>query len=292
MNMKDYKIGIIGLGNMGSRMAIRLINNGFHLNVYNRSGIVNTEIEPSSINIYLSAEELANYSDIIIMMVTDDSAVKEIIFDEKGVYNSQFSGILLNTSTISPNLSLSLNNDLKKIGIKYVDAPVLGSLSAAENGKLKFLIKLNDVMFNKIHSVIKLLGSDYRIIKFSKTAQEIKLFHNTFCAMVLGLLSKTLLASMEYSSERNEVYDALSFGALNCDLLAAKQSMFSGMNFEPLFPLKLMFKDLDTLKHEIDSMNISTSFIDDIHQQYKDAIPEYGDYDCASIFKYYFDKNE
>ena len=291
MNKED-RIGFIGIGAMGIRMVKKLIADGFKLNIYNRTKIKKSLFNDNKIKIFEDLKELYSNSKIIIIMVTDDIAISEIIYNGKKKIKPQAGSIIINTSTISPSLSDKLNRDLNDNGIEYVDAPVLGSLPAAEKGSLKFLLKLNKTPLNKIKDLIQSLGSDYRIIIKSKTAQEIKLFHNTLCAIVIVSVSKFLISSSKFQTDGKEVYESFKFGALNCDLIKAKQKMFSDLIFEPLFPLKLMYKDINTLIIDLEKSNIYDSLINSVRDDYKNALSEFGDLDCASIYKYFSDYND
>ena len=268
---------------MGSRMVRKLSIDGFQLNIYNRSPIQEHTYN-KNVNFIDNLDKLYSESNILISMVTDDYAINDILFDKDQNFKIKKHSILINTSTISPSLAYSLFKLFEKNDSQYVDAPVLGSLPAAENGNLKFLLKLYNTPFEKIQNIVDCLGSGYSIVTKSKTAQEIKLFHNTMCAILLNTISKILISAEKFDSDPNEVYNALGFGALNCDLVQAKSKMFEKLSFKPLFPLKLMYKDLKTLYDDMQTSKINNDIILNIINDYDNAMPKMGELDCSSIY--------
>ncbi len=131
--MKSERIGFIGLGIMGSLMAQNLIDAGFKLTVFNRSRprmerLVSAGAAPST-----SPREVAEKSDVVITMVTDSEAVKEVVLGKGGVVEGAHAGlVLIDMSTISPSVTRSLSSALSSKGVTMLDAPVSGGDKGAK----------------------------------------------------------------------------------------------------------------------------------------------------------------
>ena len=121
------KIGFIGLGTMGLPMAANLLKAGYDVIAYNRTQAKLEKFVSQGGKAAASAAEVAESSDVIFTMLTADCAVEEVIFGEKGIIKAVKAGqIVIDSSTISPNTSIKLAQELGKLGVEVLDAPVTG----------------------------------------------------------------------------------------------------------------------------------------------------------------------
>ena len=104
MNLK--KIGWIGLGKMGVPMVQNLINAGYELSVYNRSKAVLANFENQNVAIAQSPKELLVASEVVIVMISDDQAIRDVFTGKDGLLSAEAKGkIIINMSTVSPSIS-------------------------------------------------------------------------------------------------------------------------------------------------------------------------------------------
>ncbi|MBW7456557.1 NAD(P)-binding domain-containing protein, partial [Paenibacillus sepulcri] len=135
------KIGFVGLGVMGAPMAANLLRKGYHVTLYNRTpGKVDKLLE-------LGGEEaatpaaLARSSELVITMISNDDAIREVYYGENGLLSSVMPGtIIVDSSTISPALARQLAADSAQRYADFLDAPVTGSKPSAEDGSLVFMV--------------------------------------------------------------------------------------------------------------------------------------------------------
>lgn len=135
-------MGFIGLGAMGSNMAAKLIEKGFKLIVYNRTRRKAEEFaKVFSAELAEDPKHLASKADFIHIMVSDDHAVNEVVFSTNGLIKGLRHGsTVIQCSTITPMASKLLKKSIDAVGGKYVEAPVLGSVSEAREGRLMSFI--------------------------------------------------------------------------------------------------------------------------------------------------------
>lgn len=135
------KVGMIGLGMMGSRMAVRIGNAGHNQLVLYDSNksiaeSIKKQINSSKVTVASSIEDLAANIDVCITMVPSSKDVKEVLLGNEGVINNAKAGsLLIDCSTIDPDVSKELNEIALRKGLAMIDAPVSGGITGAENGK-------------------------------------------------------------------------------------------------------------------------------------------------------------
>ena len=133
-------IGWIGLGKMGHPMAINLIKAGKKVSVFNRT----TEKTKAHVNLggiaISSIKELASSSDVIFTMISDDTAIEEVVLGNDGIIAHAQNGIsIIDMSTISPAISAKVSEAAETRDINYLRAPVNGTVMQAEAGSLVIL---------------------------------------------------------------------------------------------------------------------------------------------------------
>lgn len=120
------KVGVAGLGLMGSGITKRLINSGHLVSIYNRTHS-KAQHFPNKATVALSPRELAEGCDLLITVVTDFDAVKDILFGTKGVVESgNHNLVVADASTISPSQSEQCAQRLRTFGIEMLGIPVMG----------------------------------------------------------------------------------------------------------------------------------------------------------------------
>ena len=123
-------IGWIGTGNMGGEMAKRLARQGFELHVYNRTRAKAEAVaEAGAVDICESPKEIAQKSDIIFTSLTDYTAILDVLQRDDGVFaGARDNAIFVDVSTIGPAASQELRETLSEHGMRYIGAPVQGSM--------------------------------------------------------------------------------------------------------------------------------------------------------------------
>jgi 3-hydroxyisobutyrate dehydrogenase len=186
--MKRLKIGWIGLGTMGIPMANSLIKSGYELTVFNRNADKTQSLQEQGAAVSESPAALIAQVDIIIVMVTDDNAIKEIFQGESGLLSAQARGkTIINMSTVSPAVSIEMEALCSQQGNHYLDAPVSGSVKQATEATLIIIAGGKSEVFEKVKPVLESMGK--LAIRFGDigAGNRVKLIVNTFLAFCRGL---------------------------------------------------------------------------------------------------------
>ena len=157
--MKNPRIGFIGLGIMGRPMAQNLLKAGFQVTVYNRTKPPVDLLVSSGAARAQSPKAVADRSDVVITMVTDSEAVKEVILGREGVIEGARGGlVVIDMSTISPSVTRSVSATLAAKGVRMIDAPVSGGDSGAREVTLTIMVGGDVGVFEESLPVLQVLG--------------------------------------------------------------------------------------------------------------------------------------
>src|SRR5437667_7255433 len=177
--MMKTPVAILGLGIMGSGMAKRLLSTGFPLAVYSRSREKATPIAASGAFVANSPREAAERADIVISMVSDDSASRAVWMGEEGALAGARSGaVLIESSTLSLGWVKELAAAASQHDREFLDAPVTGTKPHAESGQLLFLIGGSAQAVEHARPVLSVLGRDIVHLGANGSGALMKLVNN------------------------------------------------------------------------------------------------------------------
>src|ERR1700704_7139930 len=132
LSKENTRLGFIGIGNMGSRIAKRLLDHGYQAIAYNRSRKAAEALIKYGATVADSIAELASEADVILSSLTNDDAVKSVYTDADGVFAHVRRGsAIIEMSTVSPATSRELSEQSREAGVKFLDSPVSGSKPSA-----------------------------------------------------------------------------------------------------------------------------------------------------------------
>src|ERR1700730_19440294 len=144
----QVKVGFIGLGNMGNRIAQRLLDHGYQLSVYDRDLGKAKAIAAQGAAVPKNMLELARTSDVLLSCLTNDEAVRNVYTGPEGLFAGARSGtVVLEMSTISPESSRALHGLGARGGVEVLDVAISGSTPAAGEGMLTLLVGGNPELF-------------------------------------------------------------------------------------------------------------------------------------------------
>ena len=160
--MNNHRIGLIGLGIMGKPMANNLLNAGYQLGLYARSP---ESLEPflnnEQIEIYPSIGEVAKHCDIIITCVADTPDVVDVTIGEQGLIHEAKAGhLIIDMSTISPEVTKAIASQLAEKYIDMLDAPVSGGEVGAIDGTLSIMVGGKAEVFSRALPIFEILGKN------------------------------------------------------------------------------------------------------------------------------------
>ncbi len=250
------KIGFIGLGIMGMAMAKNVKSKGFAVSAYNRSKDKLDVAEKFGIDPAESPADLANQSDVIIIMVTDPKAVAQVLSGPKGVFEGEVKGkTLFQMSTIDEKSTLEFARQVESHGMTFLDCPVTGSKKQVEAAELILLAGGDEALIQKWEPVLLSMGKAIVHAGGIGKGSALKLCMNLLVAqMTTGLCESVALAKVQEISP-GKIFEVLNHSpALNCSYFKIKEKALMEEDFSPAFSLANMLKDVvlmsDTAKQK------------------------------------------
>jgi 3-hydroxyisobutyrate dehydrogenase len=239
------KVSIAGLGLMGSGIAKRLVDSGHMVSVYNRTRSKADQFSNKA-TVVLSPRELAEDCDLLITVVTDFDALKDILFGTKGVIKSgNHNLVVANASTISPSQSEYCAQRLRTAGIEMLGIPVMGGPAAAEAGELIPIVSGNRQAFEKVRQVIENLGRIFYVGEKDGSANTVKLALNLNIALIASGLSEGITLVKRAGIDPSIFIEILNSTYFKTGLSERKGPKMVKNDFSPTFHLKNMLKDLE-----------------------------------------------
>jgi 3-hydroxyisobutyrate dehydrogenase len=265
------KVGVIGLGLMGSGMARRLADAGHELAVYNRSR-QKAEAFSKMARVAASPKELAGLCDVVVTVVTDFDAAKEVLLGAEGVAAGHNKPIVADASTISPSQSEFLAQELKKRGIEMLGMPVMGGPAAAEGGELIPMVAGNKSAFEKARQVIETLGKQvFYIGEKAGSANAIKLALNMNIALIATAVSEGITLTRGCGIDPAMFVQILNSTYFRTGLSEKKGPKMVAGDFEPSFHLKNMLKDLELATGTAQAKGIAVPATSAVQQMFRAA---------------------
>ncbi len=239
------RIGVAGLGLMGSGIAKRLINNGHKVSVYNRTRSKSHHFSNEA-TIASSPKELGQACDLVITIVTNFDAVKTVLFGREGVVESENNNLIVaDVSTISPAQSEHCAQRLRSAGIEMLGVPVMGGPAAAETGNLVPIVSGSKHAFEKVRQVIEELGTTFYVGEADGSANNIKLALNLNIALIACALSEGMTLVKRAGIDPSIFIKILNSTYFKTGLSEIKAPKMIKKEFSPSFHLKNMLKDLE-----------------------------------------------
>ncbi|MDC0760814.1 NAD(P)-dependent oxidoreductase [Brevibacillus sp. AG] len=277
-------IGWIGLGNMGIPMASNLLAAGYDVRVWNRTPGKAAPLVALGAKETATLSELVAQSDVLFTMVSDDDAVKAIYTGSDGLFSLPVQGKLaVDMSTISPDTSRFLAEQAKQAGLRFLDAPVSGSVGPAKEGKLVIMVGGEQADYEVAKPMLDKLGKAAFYLGPNGAGTSAKLAINLLLGITVQGVSETLLFARSLGIGTEQMLDIISESAVGTSLIRGKAASILADNYPAAFALKHMAKDL-RLANEA---GVSTPLAESVNATYRHALEEgLGELDLMAILRH------
>jgi 3-hydroxyisobutyrate dehydrogenase len=286
-DLVSKNVAMLGLGTMGAGMATNLLNAGFSLSVYNRTAAKAHALFESGAKHALTPAEAAKGASIVISMLSDDSASREVWLGNGGALEAIGEGsILIESSTVSPAWIAELAELAAQRGAQLLDAPVTGSRTQAEAGQLSFLVGGNDEALEEATPVLKAMSKEIIHLGPLGSGAKMKLINNFLCGVQIASLAEGLTWIEHSGLDREKALSVLKSGAPGSPLLGAISDRMVNQNYTVNFLLSLMTKDLLYAQAEAAHCNVDLKTAEVARGLFEDAIAQgLGYKDMSSVIE-------
>jgi 3-hydroxyisobutyrate dehydrogenase-like beta-hydroxyacid dehydrogenase len=238
------RLGFIGIGNMGSRIAKRLLDHGYQLMAYNRNREAAKALVKDGAKVADSIAELASEADVILSSLTNDDAVKSVYTDPKGVFAHVRRGsAIIEMSTVLSATSRELYDLSREAGVKCLDSPVSGSTPSAEEGTLTLFCGGDEELFQAAEPIFSSIASQFFYLGGSGSGTAMKLVANTLLGVGMQAIAESVALGQKEGLDRHRLLEVLSHTAVIAPAHLGKLSRADRGDYSPQFAIRLMNKD-------------------------------------------------
>lgn len=279
------RIAFLGLGKMGAEMARNLLKNGFSLTVYNRSPGKSESLKASGARVAQTPMEAALDADVIISMVSDDIASREVWLGLDGAFASARSGaLLIESSSLSVTFVRELATLAKERGYAFVDAPVRGGPSQARAAKLNFLVGGEAEAFERARPILGVMSATITHLGAVGNGAAMKLINNMMVAVEIEVFEEALVLAERLGLDVDQAATQIAEGAPGSRAIQGRMQDILKKDFASRFALRLMHKDMSYALDESVRLGIPLPSVAAAREVYRLAIARgMGDRDFAGV---------
>ena len=280
-------LAILGLGTMGAGMAANLLKAGFRLSVFNRTAAKAQALTSSGARFAATPAEAAKGASIIISMLSDDAASRDVWLGKNGALEATERGaVLIESSTVTPAWISELAGLAAKRGLDLLDAPVTGSRMQAEAGQLSFLVGGNEAALEKATAALTAMSKEIIHLGPMGSGAKMKLINNFLCGVQVASLAEGLTWIERSGLDRDKALSILKAGAPGSPLLGAISNRMVNQTYAVNFLLKLMKKDLLYAQNEAAQCDVDLKTAEVARSLFETAIAQgFGEEDMASVIE-------
>jgi 3-hydroxyisobutyrate dehydrogenase-like beta-hydroxyacid dehydrogenase len=244
--MKMAMLGFIGLGNMGSRMARRLLDAGHALVGYNRTAKKAEPLVAAGMKLASSPRQVAQASDVVFSMVSDTEALEAIAQGPEGVLAGLRPGATwVEMSTVSPTATRRLGEAAATRGATVIDAPVSGSAITIEQGQLSFMVGGEPAALERVRPYLLAIGPTITHVGPLGLAASMKIATNLGLAVQMLAFGEAVLLAEKAGIARERAVETLLKSVVASPMLKYRGPFVLEMPAEALFKVPMMQKDLE-----------------------------------------------
>lgn len=281
--MSKSKIGWVGLGKMGVPMSGRLIKAGYEVVVYNRTKEKEANVKDQGATSAATPVALLEGSEVIILMVSDDEAVRQIFTGDSGLLTGNTTGkTIINMSTVSPGISKEMAALCQQKGNYYLDAPVSGSVKQAEEGQLVIMVGGDKDVYGQVKPIFDQMGKLALWMGEQGAGNTAKLAINTLLGIQAQGLAEAAFFAKSHGIQLEDLFTLLQNSALGNPFGKIKGEAILQNNYQAAFALKHIAKDLCLAKDE----GLNTPLGQVVYDTFLKAESTLGEQDIISIFQY------
>jgi 3-hydroxyisobutyrate dehydrogenase-like beta-hydroxyacid dehydrogenase len=242
---------------MGSRIARRLLQNGYDLIAYDLDRSKAEAMVSDGAVVANGIAELSQSADLILSCLTNDEAVHNAYYGDAGVLANARAGTLaFEMSTVLPKTSRELYASAAEHGIEILDVAISGSTPAAEQGSLILLVGGDEELFKNAQPLFRTISARSFFMGSAGAGTTMKLVVNTLLGVGMQAIAEAIPLGEKGGIERNRLLEVLSQTAVIAPAHVGKLTRAAHQDYSPQFPLRLMNKDFRLILQKAKSLDV------------------------------------
>ena len=284
-----WSIGFIGTGVMGTSIVKHLLKDGHEVHIYSRTKAKAEPLIELGAKWYGTAGEAAQKSDIIFTMVGFPEDVKEVYFDDHGIFaNSKDGTIVVDMTTSQPTLAKKIAEHAKSVHMEALDAPVSGGDVGAQNGTLSIMVGGDKAVFDKVIPLFEVFGENIVYQGDAGAGQHTKMCNQIAIATNMIGVCEAIAYGKKAGLDINTVLESISAGAAGSWSLSNLAPRMVKGDKAPGFYIKHFIKDMRIALEEAELMHLELPGLTLAKQMYDElAAKGYDDNGTQALIDFY-----
>lgn len=269
------RLGFVGMGIMGSPMALHLCRAGYEVTVWNRTPGKTDPARAAGARVATNLTELARECEVIFICVADTADVEAVLFGDGGLAAGLGPGkIVVDHSTISPEATEGFARQVGELKAAYLDAPVSGGEAGAVQATLTIMVGGREEVLQKVRPYLEVMGKKIVYCGPQGHGQRVKAVNQVICALNILACSEGLLFAQQMGLEMQTVLDVVSSGAAGSWMLSNLGPKIIADDFAPGFMIRLQAKDLGIAAASMSSLPAAYPGTDLTNRLFTEAVAQ------------------
>jgi len=247
-------VGLIGLGNMGTAIAERVLEAGFPLSVYNRTAEKAENLAAAGAEVAATAAELAGGADVVLTSLANDEALEAVAAEVLAA--AREGAVLVDMSTVSPAASALVAARAEAESVEYLRAPVSGNPTVVRAGNLSFIVSGPRETLDRVEPVLRAIGPTIHHVGDGEEARIVKLAINLMICGLAELMSEALVLGEAAGVSRAALLDVMGTSAAGAPFVKYKTEPLLRDDYSATFTTALMEKDIDLVLDAADENGV------------------------------------
>ena len=270
---------------MGLPMSKNIAKAGYNLKVFNRSRNKAEPLKEFGANISNTLKDLVDDSDIVITMLTDDTAVDEVMNNSDFLKNLKPGAIVIDMSSVKPTTATKYGNNFKSKNINYLDAPVSGGTIGAEEASLAIMVGGDQNIFDDAFDILKTMGNPTLVGPIG-SGQVSKLANQIIVGLTIGAVAEAVTLCEKAGADPNKMIKALSGGWADSKVLQTHGKRMIDKDFTPKGRTSVHLKDMNNILECANNYNTHLPISNLVREMYKSLVKNgHGKTDHSSLYK-------
>ena len=244
------KVGLIGLGAMGSGMAASLRRAGFDVHVFDVRQEVADKFAKDGGHACKSVAELGEACDVVVSVVVNAAQTEAVLFgphaDGTGCAAAMRAGsVFVMCSTVDPNWSVALEARLEKLGLLYVDAPISGGAAKAASGEMTMMTAAKPAAYAKCEAMLNAMaGKVYKLGDHAGAGSKVKIINQLLAGVHIAAAAEAMALGLREGVNPDALYDVITHSAGNSWMFENRMAHVLAADYTPLSAVDIFVKDL------------------------------------------------
>ena len=278
-------VGLIGLGNMGTAFAERLLDAGYALLVTNRTPGKADALRARGAVVTTTPEELVAQVDVVLTSLADDEAFEAVA--ERAIGAARPGSVLVDLSTVSPAASTRVAEQAEAASVGYVRAPVSGNPTVVRAGNLSLIVSGADDDIDRVEEVIRAIGPTVHRVGDGEQARIVKLAINLMIAGLAQLISEALVLGEAADVPRAALLEVMGSSAVGAPFVKYKTEPLLHDDYSATFTTALMEKDIDLALDAAGEAGVELPLTSEMKSHLRAAIEAgYAEDDFIALFQH------